>query len=525
MDNYKSWYHSVKGALNILHHNSIHSSQYRRSRGRELAGKHDIDLAFLEQLWQEQDGRCYYSNIPMMFVNNEWRVSLERLDNNQGYIRGNVVLCCIEFNTKSQWSISKVDHVITVSDSNIANTRVTFTDTQKKKYTKHATLIDNGITSHKCTYCENFKSIDSFHKDVSRGCKICVKKRTLDRTPKQVLQHLLITAKNSARLRAEKQPMSSRGICDIVFEDLIELYNKQKGLCAYSGLPLQFGSYLDKDWVASLERIDPLNGYTKDNICLICIEFNSCDQTVKTGSSYGSAGWTPLKFQYFLAHAKHKRGLISDEELQAVVDIQVRIKSRPNGTARRYTRHHVQEVITNTLAQKKREYGSIYSITSPSGKTYIGSTDVLFQPNQGIFARIRKYRYKAISAEIAKYGEAAMIVTKLASCRKEKLEEFQQYFITTFNTCEPNGLNSKRKMSKQACEKISDTLTSKKVRLNHDDSQLPKYIKFINWADRRGYAIVNHPQCKLKYFVSKSKPLQELYSLCLEYMRNLLETE
>ena len=68
-----------------------------------------------------------------------------------------------------------------------------------------------------------------------------------------------------------------------------------------SGLPLRFGKREETNWLISLERIDVHKGYTKDNVCLICMEFNSTDRTVnKTYKSETSTGWSKAKFQFFL---------------------------------------------------------------------------------------------------------------------------------------------------------------------------------------------------------------------------------
>lgn len=61
-----------------------------------------------------QKGRCYYSGVPLDFFqpNSDWRWSMERLDTNLGYTRGNTVLVADEFNVFSrnkaaQWSRAK----------------------------------------------------------------------------------------------------------------------------------------------------------------------------------------------------------------------------------------------------------------------------------------------------------------------------------------------------------------------------------------------------------------------------------
>lgn len=68
-----------------------------------------------------------------------------------------------------------------------------------------------------------------------------------------------------------------------------------------SKLAAIYGSVLDYNWVASLERINPNKGYTKDNICLICVEFNTfdCSAAIKYSNS-GSGNWSKDKFNYFI---------------------------------------------------------------------------------------------------------------------------------------------------------------------------------------------------------------------------------
>ena len=86
----------------------------------------EIDYADILQMLLEQHGRCFYSGVPLQYhyPHTDWMMSLERLDNNLGYVAGNCVLIASEFNTtdhsrhavgevrgSSQWSLAKVMHV------------------------------------------------------------------------------------------------------------------------------------------------------------------------------------------------------------------------------------------------------------------------------------------------------------------------------------------------------------------------------------------------------------------------------
>ena len=92
-------------------------------RGQECS----ISLSNLLCLLARQQGRCFYSGVPLQYkeVHTNWRLSLERLNNEVGYTEENCVLIAIEFNSSdhsrnvavteifgtAQWSRAKVQHV------------------------------------------------------------------------------------------------------------------------------------------------------------------------------------------------------------------------------------------------------------------------------------------------------------------------------------------------------------------------------------------------------------------------------
>jgi len=62
----------------------------------------DLDTDFLLDLYKNQDGKCYYSNIEMKHnigVCSFNSISLERLDPNKGYVKTNVVFCANGINS------------------------------------------------------------------------------------------------------------------------------------------------------------------------------------------------------------------------------------------------------------------------------------------------------------------------------------------------------------------------------------------------------------------------------------------
>jgi len=72
-----------------------------KSRSRAINRKCDIDLAYLHQLWSEQNGLCKLSGLPMSSeIGSKWKkVSPDRINSKLGYIKGNIQLVLASVNT------------------------------------------------------------------------------------------------------------------------------------------------------------------------------------------------------------------------------------------------------------------------------------------------------------------------------------------------------------------------------------------------------------------------------------------
>lgn len=71
----------------------------------------DIDYKYLQKLFEEQSGKCYYSNIDMRIDGKKGfdTASVDRVDSNKGYVKGNVVWCINAVNTmKSNYDMDTV---------------------------------------------------------------------------------------------------------------------------------------------------------------------------------------------------------------------------------------------------------------------------------------------------------------------------------------------------------------------------------------------------------------------------------
>lgn len=132
-----------------------------------------------------------------------------------------------------------------------------------------------------CTGCSQYKNIDEFgnyqHAQNRNGknhlCKTCQNdwlKRyytELNNDPERALNKIFKTRLLAAKKRANKKGLDF----DIDLDFMYYLWNKQKGLCNISKLPMTF--YFKNNhrkYNLSVDRIDSTRGYTKDNVQLVC---------------------------------------------------------------------------------------------------------------------------------------------------------------------------------------------------------------------------------------------------------------
>jgi group I intron endonuclease len=212
--------------------------------------------------------------------------------------------------------------------------------------------------------------------------------------------------------------------------------------------------------------------------------------------------------------------------------------------------------------------GFIYCITSPSNKIYIGQT-IRSVPKR--IAEHAKCEGSCILLEnaIQKYSIDCMQVETLLEVNDEMLDEYETMFINMYNSIEPNGYNVRSGGSSKSthsdlsrermrvaklgdknhnfgkprsdeCKKaISEAKSGEKhhfygkkftddhklkLAKSHrkSDDNLPMYMVYVKARPEQyqfeGYAIVNHPTLKNKYFTSKKLSLNEKYNLANSYL-------
>ena len=298
------------GFLNCIFQNAKMHAKVRLEKGRVEAGICDITRQDIDDLWETQEGKCYYSNIPMVTrPNSDWQCSLERLDQELGYIKSNIALCCSEFNgNRTQWSHGKIRDMMMMLSEKREYVPVDFNPEKKlpRKVIYVTEHIIDGVKHYKCTYCNEIKREECFSAQKCRGCKDCRSRihKERDEEARKVIQNMLSNASTRTKIRNSnkaKQTMHLRvNEFDLDFDFLVNLFHAQKGKCAYSGIPLSFLGIKNTNFRISLERKYSLKGYTKENVCFIAYEFNTGDKTCMTKDrSKGSCGWNKEKFDYF----------------------------------------------------------------------------------------------------------------------------------------------------------------------------------------------------------------------------------
>ena len=214
--------------------------------------------------------------------------------------------------------------------------------------------------------------------------------------------------------------------------------------------------------------------------------------------------------------------------------------------------------------------GYIYCITFPNSKMYIGQT------KRSVEKRIKEHyvqdNCRLISNAIQKYGKQHISVETLLEVNDKDLDIYEKKFISLLSTQYPNGYNltdgcgnniiyseeSRNKMSEnkkgsknynfgkertiETKKKISEQKSGEKhhfynksFSLEHklnlskshkqEDDNLPMYMVKVkerpeNYTSE-GFAIINYPNLKCKYFTSKKLSLQEKYVLAYNYLYSM----
>lgn len=186
--------------------------------------------------------------------------------------------------------------------------------------------------------------------------------------------------------------------------------------------------------------------------------------------------------------------------------------------------------------------GEIYKVTCHvTGMSYIGQARCYVGKTKkahGAKGRWKAHVWKAVHspqhfadttiwAAIKLYGETAFSVEVIEMCDVDDLNDKERFFIKHFDTQLPHGYN---KLSGHH-RIFGNKQWSSEQRINisrvHKNTMtdLPMYMVYVKARPdcylSEGFAIINHPQSRAKYFTSKKHSLDEKYQFAIEYLNNL----
>lgn len=187
-----------------------------RIRPDQLRNQCNLDLDHILELYRSTGGQCAITNIPMAhrfgLLNS---ISIDRLDNSIGHLNGNIHLVCKFVNLgRRQHNLNDFIRIL-----------------------KSCTVIHQPIIelNYRDWFRRSLKSIRS---------RCCGK---VNRARKNLVH-------------------------DLTLDFLCELYQKQTGLCALTGIPMSLSP--DTLTTCSVDRIRNDIGYYRDNIQLVCLWSN-----------------------------------------------------------------------------------------------------------------------------------------------------------------------------------------------------------------------------------------------------------
>ncbi|CAE7856502.1 unnamed protein product [Symbiodinium microadriaticum] len=301
---------------------SANVARQARWRDGKKGRQSNIDADHLLDLLLEQEGLCAYSGIAMELLkpNSHWRVSIERIDTQQGYLKGNCCLIAAEFNSSvrchqagtscgsAQWSRQKVQQVTRARTQQVqlhrlqedivsARLRPARSQTARFKGFRGPDAAGNW----RCARCGNWKQVDQFCKRSSsiNGLQYQCKKCDTDSRSawRQTLRGHVVEMLKNARKSAAHHTFG--GSFSLNMDDVLDMLWLQGGRCYYSGVPLHCAAG-PADWVWSIERLNNSVTYTRENCVLIAREFQTSDQSRNKAKFpvFGTAQWSTSKVSH-----------------------------------------------------------------------------------------------------------------------------------------------------------------------------------------------------------------------------------
>lgn len=267
----------------------------------------DLTEEFIFALWEEQEHRCAISgHLLETRPHTDWSASIERMVDELFYTQDNVSIIAQRFNTPKKWTREKYLQVPLLREEIIDLEKLRFMIDEARHapirtdfVAKNPRRSPNEKGQWKCNKCEIWKPLDNFiFYNKARGtprvyCKKCsskITKQRYDDRLRSFLERLIADCRGTTKRRNTK---GREHEFNITLDHILDLLWEQKGRCYYSGIPLSF--ITDSNWKLSIERLNNDIGYVIGNAVLICVEFQSCDQTRQAADAndiLGTSQWT-----------------------------------------------------------------------------------------------------------------------------------------------------------------------------------------------------------------------------------------
>ena len=147
---------TTNGHMHALYNQAKRHAKDRLNKNRDEAGKFEIEFTDLENLYKKQKGLCYYSGIPMNIERNDYKMSLERLNPELGYIKENIAFVCSELNSISQWSLEKIQEMLFILQQEITDNPANFeVNTERRAQQKVVYSTVDGVEHALCAILTN----------------------------------------------------------------------------------------------------------------------------------------------------------------------------------------------------------------------------------------------------------------------------------------------------------------------------------------------------------------------------------
>lgn len=195
-----------------------------RERSRKHCWEFNLDKNYILELYEKQNGKCYWFDLDMLNCledKHPLQPSIDRIDNDKGYTKDNIILTCFAANA------GRVD--------------------------------TDAITFIKCLDKINLsKKYNLNLEDINERADVIGIRQKIN-WPTRL-------SNSSGNSRYSKECISR--------EFILELNEKQNGLCYWYGVKMETSLKPSYPLQYSLDRIDSTKGYTRDNVVLCSLMAN-----------------------------------------------------------------------------------------------------------------------------------------------------------------------------------------------------------------------------------------------------------